>query len=571
MSMPALAEYKEMRRHDHVNIKDCPLYRLLSPELRDEAESKPYLWDYLHAFPVEELGVPSFYEHLPASLRKERNPNVIYPLDEDVFAHVYGDPQDSRNYYVVIDPGIGEDFSELLHMLEEHLVEIVEALNGVESSEDRIALLHKVIDELFSANGPRRKGFWPFAQRKPQISVTSEQIQGLKYLVVRDKEGMGIIEPLLRDPNIEDISCSGVGVLYVEHKIFGSLKTSIGFADEEDLESYVIGLSEKIGRPVTFREPIIDATLKDGSRINIVFGSDISKRGSNFTIRRFASTPMSLLDLIDTGSLNYEIAAYLSLVIGEGMNVFIAGETASGKTTLLNAVTALIKPSAKIVSIEDTPELQVPHPNWTREVVRGGSNAERSATVTMFDLLKAALRQRPDEIMIGEIRGEEGAIAFQAMQTGHACMATFHAASVEKLIQRLTGNPINVPKTYIDNLNVVVIQSAVRLPDGRPARRIMSVNEIVGYDSGSGTFSFIEVFRWNPAEDRFEFPGFMNTYLLEYKIAPKRGIPPAQKRRIYGELTRRANIFQRLHEKGVRDFHEFYRILAKANKEGLLR
>ena len=166
----------------------------------------------------------------------------------------------------------------------------------------------------------------------------------------------------------------------------------------------------------------------------------------------------------------------------------------------------------------------------------------------MFDFLKAALRQRPNEIIIGEIRGEEGAIAFQAMQTGHPAMATFHAASAEKLIQRLTGNPINIPKTYIDNLNVISIQSQVRLPNGKEGRRVMSINEIVGYDSSSDSFSFIEVFRWNPVDDSFEFSGYTNSYLLEEKIALMRGIPPTKKRDIYTELTRRANILKKLGE-----------------------
>ncbi len=189
----------------------------------------------------------------------------------------------------------------------------------------------------------------------------------------------------------------------------------------------------------------------------------------------------------------------------------------------MNAVTVFLHPSAKIVSIEDTPELQVPHPNWIRDVTRGSAGDDGGSSVDMFDLLRAALRQRPNEIIIGEIRGAEGAIMFQAMQTGHACMATFHAATVEKLIQRLTGNPINIPKTYIDNLNLVVIQSAVRLPNGKEGRRIISISEIVGYDPTADAFSYIEVFRWNPANDTFEFTGHMNSYMLEEVIAVQRG------------------------------------------------
>ena len=182
---------------------------------------------------------------------------------------------------------------------------------------------------------------------------------------------------------------------------------------------------------------------------------------------------MSILDLVEGGTLTYEMASYISLMLGEGMNTFVSGETASGKTTILNAISTFIPPNSKIVSIEDTPELQVPHQNWTREVVRGGG--ESSSSVTMFDLLVAALRQRPNEIIIGEIRGAEGAIAFQAMQTGHACMATFHAASVEKLIQRLTGEPINVPKTYVDNKSLRKEEDSLHMNRGIYTTSLISV------------------------------------------------------------------------------------------------
>ena len=401
--------------------------------------------------------------------------------------------------------------------------------------------------------------------------LTRSQMAAMRYRMVRDKEGLGPLDPLIRDPNIEDISCSGLGALFVEHKIFKSLKAAISFNSFDELDAFVIRLSEKIGKPVTFRDPIIDATLPDGSRINIVFGEDLSRRGSNFTIRKFASTPLNILQLVAFNALSYDMAAYLSLMLHHGMNMFVSGETASGKTTLLNALTTFIAPVAKIVSIEDTPELQVPHPNWIREVTRGSTKTAAESAVGMFDLLKSALRQRPNEIIIGEIRGEEGAIAFQAMQTGHACMATFHAATVEKLIQRLTGNPINIPKTYVDNLNIVAIQSMVRLPNGKDGRRLVSISEIVGYDSASDSFSYIGIFRWNPVDDTFEFSAYVNSYMLEERIAMQRGIPPHKKRTIYNELTRRANILKKLQEQKVDDFNELYQVLSKAYKEGLFR
>jgi flagellar protein FlaI len=156
------------------------------------------------------------------------------------------------------------------------------------------------------------------------------------------------------------------------------------------------------------------------------------------------------------------------------------------------------------------------------------------------------------------------------MQTGHGVMSTFHASNVEKLIQRLTGNPINIPKTYVDSLDVVLIQAAVRIAGKGMARRIMSINEIVGYDPSSESFSYIETFHWNPATDTFEFPGFMNSYVLEEKIALRRGIPPFKKKVIYTELKRRAKILQRLHvDRKLKNFYDVFAVLAEAQRQGL--
>ncbi len=352
--------------------------------------------------------------------------------------------------------------------------------------------------------------------------------------------------------------------------MFKSLRSSIYFPSHDDLDDFVVQMGERIKRPVTLRNPIVDATLPDGSRVNIVYGRDIAKRGSNFTIRKFSDDVISVLNLVEFGTMDYLMAAYLWLVIEEDLNVFVVGPTASGKTTLLNALTTFIRPNAKIVTIEDTPELQVPHKNWVREVVRNMSK-DGTSGVDMFDLLKAALRQRPDRIIIGEIRGVEGNIAFQAMQTGHGVMATFHASSVQKVIQRLTGDPINVPKVNIDNLDLIIIQAAVRGPDGNTVRRIVSINEIVEYDSSDNTFSFVTAFRWKAEDDTFEFPGDMNSYLLEQKVATKRGIPESKSRTIYAELRKRAAILEKLAKRGGLDsFDKLFAVIAEAYKQGLI-
>ncbi len=581
----------------------CAVRSLLPDDLQERAEEAPHLMEYLHLMPIKDIGVPDYYDKLDRKLGDLDYRNLIYRIDDELFIHIYPDAQDARDYYVAIEPAMLEDVQPLLKAIERNLLEYVEDLEAAETEEEKEQVLFRAVDEqcvlvtngngdgsaaednddgdqdakqlaaLEGRDGGGGGGLLSFFSKrsggKKKIPVDPQQMAALKYVLVRDKLKMGILQPILQDENIEDISCSGIGPLFIEHKVFDGLKSNISFETHEELDEFVLRMAERIKKPVTFRNPIVDATLPDGSRINIVFGSDISRQGSNFTIRKFGETPMSIVDVIAGGGLDFKMAAYLSLLVGEGMNLFVSGETASGKTTLLNALTVFLHPSSKIVSIEDTPELQVPHPNWIREVVRGAMDDE-TTTVTMFGLLKAALRQRPNLIVIGEIRGEEGAIAFQAMQTGHQVMATFHASSVEKLIQRMTGNPINVPKTYIDNLNVVAIASSVRLPNGKTGRRLLSLNELVGYDSASDSFSFVETFRWNSSDDTFEFTGNMNSYLLENRVAPKRGISPQDKRGIYKEMDRRAALFERLAEQGTSNFYELYKVFSKAQREGLL-
>ena len=382
-----------------------------------------------------------------------------------------------------------------------------------------------------------------------------------------EKVRLGPLEPFIRDPYIEDISCDGVGPIFIEHKVFGSCETNIRFESEDELNEFVKRLSERTGKPVTFRNPIVDASLPDGSRINIVYGSDVSLRGSNFTIRKFSDKPLSIIQLISFGSLDPMIAAYLWLLLENNMSVWICGETASGKTTLLRAICTFINPHYKVITIENTPEVIVPHENWIREVTR---ESEEGASIELFDLLKAALRQRPNYIIVGEIRGREASVAFQAMQTGHPVLATFHAGSIEKLIQRLTGAPIEIPKTYIDVLNCVVIQSAVRVPKtGSLERRVISVNEIVGYDPFEQRFSYIELFSWQPAEDSHEFRGEGSSHLLENKIAVMKGYSRTELRKIYQELDLRARFLAKLAELKVFDYFEVWRAINQAYNLGI--
>ena len=605
--------FQEAESHDTeeclLNPESCALYRMLPANAKEYAKNFPHLLEYLHIFPVDEYGIPLFFSELKRDLKGIKDPNLIYPAKPPIFIHIFFDPNDVRNFYIPIEPSFLHNISILLPAIEYRLVDLLDELeDDPVTPEERKAVLKRLLRQvmyikkpgeaidpsLLKIEGPKGFGdkFKTFLSTDltakedasadhifanvphltdGRIIVTPQEFEAIEYQMIRDKVDVGILYPFICDPFIEDITCDGLGPLFIEHKIFKGLKSVVGFDKEHDLDDFCIKLAEKSRRPITYRNPIVDATLPDGSRINIVYSTEISRQGSNFSIRKAMDDVISITKLVEFGTCSYQLAAYLWICIENGMSLFMSGETASGKTTSMNALTTFIPPESKIVSIEDTPELIIPHKNWTREVSKGKGKGEgEGSDVTMFDLLRAALRQRPNMIMVGEIRGVEGSVAFGAMQTGHPVMSTFHAATVEKLIQRLTGDPILIPKTFIDNLNLVVIQSAVRRPDGSMVRRQLNVSELVGYDAESGGFSFVEVFSWDPVTDTHEFTGKGSSYLLENKIATMLGIPDHKKAMMYMEVDKRAKILERLHKAGYTDFIELFLMLTKLKKQGLL-
>jgi archaeal flagellar protein FlaI len=591
------------------NIEGCALYRMLPANAKEYVKQAPHLLEYIHLFPVDVYGIPLFFSELKRDLRTIKEPNLIYPADETTFVHIFHDVNDVRNYYIPIEPSFLHSVKELLPAVEILLVDLLDSLDeNPETDEARTGILKGLFAKVAHIQAPgeaiqkalpegktstgfgsKMKGFLnkdltaKTSHRSEsvlsKVSLTSDgkiivnpqQYKALEYLLVRDKIDVGMLKPFINDRYIEDITVDGVGPVFIEHKIFKGLKSVVGWESTEDLDKFVIKLAERTKRPITYRNPIVDSTLPDGSRINIVYSTDISRKGSNFTIRKAMDDPISLLKLIEFKTCDYTVAAYLWICIENGMSLFMSGETASGKTTTLNAMTVFIPPENKIVTIEDTPELQIPHKNWTREVSKGKGKGEgEGGDVTMFDLLRAALRQRPNQILVGEIRGVEGSVAFGAMQTGHPVLSTFHAASVEKLIQRLCGDPINIPKTYVDNLNLVVIQSSVRRPSGEVVRRILSINELVGYSPDTQGFSFVEMFHWDPVTDTFEFTGKGSSYLLENKIATMLGIPEHKKAMMYQEIEKRARILERLHKAGYTGFYDLFHMITKVKKQGLI-
>ncbi len=540
------------------------------PGLRNAFAQNPHLLRYLDEWIRSGREPPRYMEQLSRDLRYEKRINILYPVGDPIFIHVYSRGPGLRPIYVVVQPASGMRLGRLPEIVDELLIDLIDESTEFRSPEEHEEILKALLREVVEVKPGMPPGEYVVVdKRSGRIAVGYETYKALEYNLVMEKVRLGVIEPFIRDPYIEDVSCDGLGPIFVEHKIFGSCESNIRFDSEDELNEFVRRLSERSGRPVTFRNPIVDASLPDGSRINIVYGSEISMRGSNFTIRKFTDKPLSITQLIKFGTIDPMIAAYLWILLEYNMSIWFCGEVASGKTTLLRAVCTFINPHYKIISIEDTPEIIVPHENWVREVTR---ESEEAAAIDLFDLLKAALRQRPNYIIVGEIRGREASVAFQAMQTGTPVLSTFHAGSVEKLIQRLTGSPIEIPKTYMDVLNCVVIQSAVRVPrTGTFERRVLSVNEIVGYDPLEGRFSYIELFTWRPGEDLHEFRGEGSSHLLENRVAVMKGISRGELRKIYRELELRASFLSRLVDLGVFDYFEVWRVINQAYVIGVER
>ncbi len=542
-----------------------------------EEEEPWYLKEYIVQV-KEKHGEPDFVDKVPSEYKFKKQFNVIYPVGGGIFIHALSErTEGGYAKYIVIEPPRPPE--EILRRAEELIAAKIPEGYIPKSPQEKACMLLELVKSSFTSLGGPNGGKRRLAFRKRggnsgnggkesvKYVKPEELLNAVIYHIVRDKISVGLLEPFIRDPYIEDISCSGLGNIFIIHKVFGPMESNIGFKSHDELNAYLIALAEKIGKPLSNARPIVDATLPDGSRINIVYGTDVSLRGSNFTIRKVSKTPLSVTQLINWGTFDARVAAYMWILLREGMSGFICGETASGKTTSLTAMLVFIRPSAKIVSIEDTAEVIVPHPNWTRELTRDTGKPESS--VTMFDLLKAALRQRPNYIIVGEIRGAEGNIAFQAMQTGHPVLSTFHAADIDRLVQRLTNHPINVPKTNMDSLNFAWFQSAVYTKQGFLARRMIKLYELIGYDPSTDSILAVPVFVWDPSTDRFIFSGRGASYLLEEKIAVMKGIPRSRIKEIYDELELRRTFLEEMVRRKIFNYWDVWKAVVKADELGV--
>jgi len=527
---------------------------------KDEEEKliqeNPHLKNYLEEI-QKKMDKPTFYSKVPRDLRNEPYPNIIYPTKGVVFIHVYKTLDMEEKMYHAVEPTLNDVEIEKRDQILELIYEIAPHRQGVKTDDEVKKGIKDLMEEVTIVD-ERATG----KTKGRTVRVTPLEKMKIEYDITKNIVGGGPLEPFMRDPYLEDIHIITGENVHLIHKVFEMIKTNI-FIDKKWADRFSQEFAEKIGSPVSEGQPIADGTLPDGSRVNIIHSKDISLKGPTMTIRKFSETPISVTQLINWGTFDAGIAAYLWLCLQFGRSLFVCGETASGKTTTANAIFPFIPPDKKIYSVENTPEVKVPHPVWQQLLTK--STGPEEGRITEQDLLRAGLRSRPDYIIPGETRGIEGRVVFQAMQTGHPVITTFHAGSVTKVIQRFTGHPINVPKTFMDNLDLVLIQMAVERK-GKKIRRVLSVDEIEGYNKEVDGIMSRKAFEWNPVDDTHAFKANRNSFILEQRVAKNAGYSDLT--RIYDEYDRRKHIIERMVEEKIFDYYEVVQFIWTFYREG---
>jgi len=478
---------------------------------------------------------------------QEKKPSVfreVYPIHEPyVYAAVVREPNTQRIRYEVIEPTLLEEEEDQLKEIKAILIEEIDIkLKEIGTRDKAEKYLKNKIREII---------------KDYQLKIAEEAVDKLMYYIIRDFLGYGKIDSLMKDHLIEDISADGVNIpIYVWHREYESLPTNIIFNDVDELNSFIVRLAYLAKKNISLAMPILDASLPDGSRIQMTYGKEITRRGSTFTIRRFRVDPLTISDLISLGTLSSDMAAYFWYAIENRASILVAGGVAAGKTTVLNCLSMFIKPGLKIVSVEDTAELNLPHENWVPSVVRTGfgHNEKGTGTITLFDLLKAAVRQRPDYLIVGEVRGAEAYTLFQAMATGHLGMGTIHGESVSSVIHRLGSEPMNIPRPLLTMIDAVTVQLRTEV-DGKPARRTHTVTEIVGLDPRTQELLTNEVYRWDAKRDVFLYSGRSN--ILKEKMK-RLGVSEEE---VQEELHRRKTVLDWMAKKGIRRYTDVVTVI----------
>jgi len=445
----------------------------------------------------------------------------------------------------VWEPQLDDKEQKLLSLLKDSLTRTLEYEWDKMAAKDKEEYLKEAVESFIKSRGLRLE---PASRDK------------VVYYLIRDFVGYGPIDAFMEDPRVEDVSCDGIGIpLFVFHQKYESIKTAVVFPDEDVLNSFVVALGQRCGKQLSVASPILDGTSVEGHRIQATYSKEVTTRGSSFTIRRFKERPFTPVELIKFNTASPDMVAYIWVAIEHGKSLMVCGGTASGKTATLNSAGLFIRPGAKIVSIEDTREINLPHENWIPGTTRSGvgergPDGKAGGEIDMYDLVRAALRQRPNYIIVGEVRGKETYTMFQAMATGHPTMSTMHADSVKSMVNRLENPPINTPRILLTALNFVIIQTHARIGDSI-VRRIKQIVELVGFEPETNELITNTVYEWDPATDSFLYKGhsFLFDEIMEMKNMTHEEME--------AEFQRRVDIINYMREKDMVDFREIAKIV----------
>ncbi|MCJ2563411.1 MAG: type II/IV secretion system ATPase subunit [Candidatus Thermoplasmatota archaeon] len=463
------------------------------------------------------------------------------------YSRIIYDNKESEYVYESWEPYLTEREEKLLALIKDSLKRTLEYETGTLGIKDKEEFLKESIDSFFRSRGMR---------------VDENSRDKIVYYITRDYVGYGPIDVLMSDKSIEDVSCDGVSVpLFIFHRKYESIRTRERFDDEDDLNSFVIGLGQRCGKQISVANPILDGTSVEGHRVQATYAREVTTRGSSFTIRRFKEKPFTPTELIKYGTASPEMVAYLWLAVEHGRSMMVCGGTATGKTATLNAAALFIRPGAKIVSIEDTREINLPHENWIPGTTRSGvgekgADGKAAGEIDMFDLVRAALRQRPNYIVVGEVRGRETYTMFQAMATGHPTMSTMHADSVKSMVNRLENPPINTPRILLTALNFVIIQNFARIgAESEQVRRVVQVVELVGFEPETNELITNTVYEWDTATDSFIYKG--HSFLFDELQEMKNMTHDEMDR----EFQRRVDLVNYMVEKDLDDYKDISRLV----------
>ena len=451
----------------------------------------------------------------------------------------------------VIEPKLTEEEEELLKLIKETLEKTLDYEWEKLTVMDKKTYLEKSVESYLKSRDMRIE---PISKDK------------ITYYITRDFVGYGPIDALMNDEHIEDVSCDGVGIpLFVFHNKWESIKTNISFPDENQLNSFVVALGQRCGKQLSVSNPILDGTTPEGHRVQATYAREVTTRGASFTIRRFKEKPFTPVELIKYGTASPEIVAYMWLSVEHGESAIICGGTASGKTATLNAISLFIPPGAKVVTMEDTREINLPHENWIPGTTRSGTgergpDGKAAGEIDMYDLVRASLRQRPNYIIVGEVRGKETYTMFQAMATGHTTFSTMHADSVKGMVNRLENPPINCPRILLTALRNVIIQTHARVGMDM-VRRIKQLIEIVGFEPETNELISNTVYEWDQATDKFVFKG--HSFLFD-KIMEMKNLTHEE---LMQEFERRVDIVKYMVAKDITDHRDIWALIREYYKE----